>query len=384
MQFEFATANRIAFGPGAIKEMPATVESFGRRVLFVLGRSRERVKPWIEQLEAAGARVEQFQVPGEPRVETVIEGVEEARAANCEVVVAMGGGSVIDAGKAIATMMTNPGTVYDYLEVVGSGRALVNAAMPLIAVPTTAGTGSEVTRNAVLGVTEKKVKVSLRGRQILPRVAIVDPELTYELPRDVTATSGMDALTQLIEPFLSIGANAMTDAVCREGLRRASKSLGAAYANGEDKNAREDMSLASLFGGMALANAKLGAVHGFAGPIGGMYPAAHGAICARLLPVVLEANLRALRERAPEAPVLDRFRELGAILTQNPRANAEDGIQWTYGLREALNIKPLAAYGVKREDAAAIVAPSKKASSMKGNPVVLNDAELHQIVEAAL
>lgn len=384
MQFDFATASRIVFGPGKIKEMPPAAASFGRRALFVLGESSVRILPWVDRLRADGLRVSELHVAGEPTVEIILTGMEEARSEGCEVVIGVGGGSVIDAGKAIATLMANPGTVYDYLEVVGKGKPLVNPAMPFIAVPTTAGTGSEVTRNAVLGVTEERVKVSLRGSQMLPRVAIVDPELTYSLPPEVTATSGMDALTQLIEPFLSAGANAITDAICRDGIGRVRRSLKGAFDHGEDKQAREDMSLAALFGGMALANAKLGAVHGFAGPIGGMYPVGHGAVCARLLPVVMEANLAALRERTPQAPILDRFKELAAVLTDNPSAVADDGIEWLYELREALQIRPLAAYGVRQEDMPEIITRARQANSMKGNSVALEDAELESIVEAAL
>ena len=384
MQFDFATASRIVFGAGTAKEMLPAAASFGRRVLFVSGRSSDRAVPWIEKLRADGRQVAEFRVTGEPTVETILTGIERAQAGDCEVIIGMGGGSVIDAGKAIATLMANPGSAYDYLEVVGRGKPLVKPAMPFIAVPTTAGTGSEVTRNAVLGVTEKRVKVSLRGSQMLPRAAIVDPELTYSLSPEVTATSGMDALTQLIEPFLSVGANPITDAVCREGIGRVRRSLRAAFKNGEDRQAREDMALAALFGGMALANAKLGGVHGFAGPIGGMYPVGHGAVCARMLPVVMGANLAALRLRATQAPVLERFGELAAILTENPSASADDGIQWLYELREALRIRPLAAYGVRPEDMPEIIARAKQANSMKGNPVVLNDAELESIVESAL
>ncbi len=384
MHFDFATAGRILFGPGTVRELVPAARSLGRRVLFVEGKTGERAAPWLDGLRAEGLEVEEFRTSGEPTVETVMRGLEEARSAGCQLIIAMGGGSVIDAGKAVATLMTNPGTAYDYLEVVGKGKALVNAALPLIAVPTTAGTGSEVTRNAVLGVTEKQVKVSLRGPQILPRLAIVDPELTYGLPPAVTASSGMDALTQLIEPFLSAGANAVTDAICREGIDRVRRSLKAAYANGDDRQAREDMSLASLFSGMALANAKLGGVHGFAGPIGGVCAGSHGAICARLLPVVMQANLRALRERTPQAQVLERFREVARILTGNPAASAEDGIAWLYELRDELKIPPLGAYGVKPEAIPEIVARARQANSMKGNPILLTDTELSQIVEAAL
>ncbi len=217
---------------------------------------------------------------------------------------------------------------------------------------------------------------------MLPRLAIVDPELTYGLPPKVTATSGLDALTQLIEPFLSNASNPMTDAVCRDGILRAARSLRRAYEVG-DPSAREDMSLAALFGGMALANAKLGAAHGFAGPIGGMFPAPHGAICARLLPLVMESNLHAIQDRAPGLPVLERFTEVSRLLTDIPGASAEDGIRWLHQLCADLKIPSLGSYGVTADDLPAIVSQSRKASSMKGNPIELTDAELTSILDRA-
>jgi len=224
----------------------------------------------------------------------------------------------------------------------------------------------------------------LRSPLMLPRVAIVDPELTYTLPPEITASTGLDALTQLIEPFLSNAANPMTDAICREGLLRAARSLRRAYENGDDPHARQDMALASLFGGMALANAKLGAVHGFAGPIGGMFPAPHGAVCARLLPVVVEMNLNAIRDRAAQRPDLERFTEMSRLLTSDPDSRAEDGIRWLHELCAALNVPPLATYGVTKSDLPEIIAQAKKASSMKGNPIELMDGELNRIMELAL
>ena len=214
----------------------------------------------------------------------VRQGVELARREQCDLVIAFGGGSAIDAGKAIAALLANGGELTDYLEVIGKGQPLRHPSVPFIAVPTTAGTGSEVTRNAVLASAEHQVKVSMRSPLMLPRLAVVDPELTLELPPAVTASTGLDALTQLIEPYVSIRANPLTDGFCLEGLRRVSRSLRRAYHAGRDITAREDMSLASLLGGLALANAGLGVVHGFAAPVGGMFHAPHGAICAALLP----------------------------------------------------------------------------------------------------
>ena len=253
-------------------------------------------------------------------------------------VIGLGGGSVMDTGKAIAALVTNPGDMFDYLEVIGKGQPLVHAPLPYLAIPTTAGTGAEVTRNAVLESPEQNVKVSLRSPLMLPRLALVDPELTYNLPPEITASSGLDALTQLIEPFVSVKANPMTDAICREGMQHAARSLRRAYENGADEEAREGMSLASLFGGLALANAALGAAHGFAGPLGGMLHAPHGVLCARFLPLVMEANLKALERRQPEHPALGRYAEIAQILTGEKSATALDGIEWTSELVEALKI----------------------------------------------
>jgi alcohol dehydrogenase class IV len=352
--------------------------------LLVVGGAGRGTDVLIRALDSEGVRVSEFRVTQEPAVELVLAGLDRARAGECDVIIAVGGGSVIDAAKAIAALLANPGTIYDYLEVVGKGQPLPNPSVACIAVPTTAGTGSEVTRNAVIAVKERKVKVSLRGPSILPRLAIVDPELTYSLSASVTATSGLDALTQLIEPFLSTASNPMTDAVCSEGIRRVARSLKLACERADDRAAREDMALASLFSGMALANAKLGAVHGFAGPIGGMFPASHGSICARLLPVVFEINLRALRQRSHNSPILDRFAQVAQLLTSDPHATPEAGTLWLRELCNALRVPPLAAHGVSTSDFAEIIAQAKKASSMKGNPVELTDEELTGVLDSAL
>jgi alcohol dehydrogenase class IV len=384
MRFEFATAARVIFGAGTLVEAAKEARGWGQRALLVVGKSTGRAAGLIDQLTAQGLQVSLFSVPGEPTVEMALAGVEAARQQGCDLVIGMGGGSVLDAGKAIAALLINPGEALDYLEVVGKGQPLIHAPAPYLAIPTTAGTGAEVTRNAVLAVPEKRVKVSLRSPLMLPRLAIVDPELTYSLDPATTAATGLDALTQLIEPFLSNAANPLTDALCRDGMRRAARSLRQACENGTDPQAREDLSLASLFGGMALANAKLGAVHGFAGPLGGMFPAPHGALCARLLPLVLETNLTALRERAPQSLLLPRFDEVAQILTGAPHAQAAEGVDWLNELTAGLQIPPLAAYGIEKSDFPEITAQAKKASSMKGNPVELSDAELTRILGLAL
>jgi alcohol dehydrogenase class IV len=294
----------------------------------------------------------------------------------------MGGGSALDAGKAIAAMLANPGDLLDYLEVIGRGRPLPNAAAPCIAIPTTAGTGSEVTRNAVLASPGHRVKASLRSAGMLPRLAVVDPELTLGLPPAITASTGLDALTQLIEPYVSVKSNPMTDALCVEGIRRAARALPQAWANGNDREARAEMSWASLVGGMALANAGLGAVHGFAAPVGGMWPAPHGAVCAAVLPHAMEVNVRAVRSRA--LGKLSRFEEVARLVTGDSGATAEDGVAWIADLVRRLEIPPLRSYGVSREDVDLLVEKASRASSMKGNAVELTVEELREIISRAI
>ena len=274
MRFEFATASRIVFGPGTVKEAGPAARDLGQRALIITGRSPERAVALMSTLAASGLSTVTFSASGEPTTAMMREGVRLAAAEACDVVIGFGGGSAIDAAKAIATLVANGGDPLDYMEGIGAGKPLTKPALPIIAIPTTAGTGAEVTRNAVVASPEHRVKASLRSPFMLPRLALVDPELTYSLPPEVTAGTGLDALTQLIEPFTSHRANPMTDAFCREGLTRAARSLRRAYAHGDDTAAREDMALASLFGGLALANAGLGAAHGFAAPICGMFPAA--------------------------------------------------------------------------------------------------------------
>jgi alcohol dehydrogenase class IV len=380
--FEFATANRIIFGAGKLSELASQIDESVKRLLLVRGSSADAIPRVRQDLTARGIQLVEFEVRGEPTVAIIRAGVQAAQ--GCQMVVGLGGGSVMDAGKAIAALASNPGDVLDYLEVVGRGQSLANAPLPYIAIPTTAGTGTEVTRNAVIESPEHGVKVSLRSPLMLPRLALVDPELTYGLPPAVTASSGLDALTQLIEPFVSLKANPLTDAVCREGLAHAAQSLRTAWLNGRDQQAREGMSLASLFGGMALANAALGAAHGFAGPLGGMLHAPHGAICARLIPLVMDANIKALRTRQPAHPALGRYTQIARILTGDQTAAAQDGVRWVADLVSELKIPTLGMLGMNSSQIPAAVEKTLKASSFKGNPISLTAEELTLILEIAL
>ncbi|HUB86382.1 MAG TPA: iron-containing alcohol dehydrogenase [Verrucomicrobiae bacterium] len=381
MQFEFATATRIIFGAGAISQLPAIAKSLGRRALVVTGRNPQRAEKLIAGL-GGGPKI--FSVSGEPEIATVENGAALAKKENCDFVIAIGGGSVIDTGKAIAAMMANDGKLLDYLEIIGRGKSLTKPSAPFVAIPTTAGTGSEVTRNSVLASPEHKLKVSLRSPLMLPRVAMVDPELTFDLPPALTASTGLDALTQLIEPFVCTRANPMTDGLCVEGIQRAAWALRAAFENGRDAKAREAMAAASLFGGLALANAGLGAVHGFAGPMGGSFPAPHGAVCAALLPHVMAANLRALRERAGQSEALARYRRVAVLLTGDSNATADAGVEWVRQLTTDLKIPPLRVYGVEEKHVADLVAKAANASSMKANPIALAPEELSAALRAAL
>ena len=384
MRFEFATATRIIFGARTLNQIGPLAAEMGRRALVVTSREGAHELPLIDFLETEGIATVVYSIVGEPTVVAVQEGAQRAQQAACDMVIAIGGGSVMDTGKAIAALITNSGDLLDYLEVIGRGKSLTRLSAPYIAVPTTAGTGAEVTRNAVLASPEHRVKVSLRSPLMLPRLALVDPELTYSLPPEVTASTGLDALTQVVEPFVSIRANPLTDALCREGMQCTARSLRRAYEQGDDAPAREDMSLASLMGGLALANAGLGAVHGFAGVIGGMYPAPHGAVCARLLPHVMEINLRALEERMPESDALHRYDQLAQILTGDDEASALDGVTWVRELSEALHIPSLASYGMAQDDWSVVIEKSAVASSMKANPIRLTADEMREILTLAM
>ena len=356
----------------------------GNRALVVTGKSRERAQPLLDHLSQNHIQTELFCVSGEPLLETVRAGVAGASATDAQIVIAMGGGSALDSGKAIAAMLRNPGDLLDYLEVIGRGKSLAQPSVPFIAIPTTSGTGSEVTRNAVLGSPEHRSKVSLRSSTMLPSLALVDPELTRDLPPALTAATGLDALTQLIEPYVCVRANPVTDGFCIEGIRRAAASLLTAVENGEDAVARENMSLASVLGGMSLANAGLGAVHGMAGPFGGMFDAPHGAICAALLPCVMEANVRALEQRSPECPALHRYEEIARLLTGRANASTSGGIEWVRKLVERVKIPPLRTYGAKPGDAPELIEKSQRANSMKANPIPLTNDELNQVYLQAL
>jgi alcohol dehydrogenase class IV len=383
MRFEFATAAHIVFGPGSFAEAGALARGLGRRALVLTGGSRRHSERLAGLLETAGVTSGIFAFIGEPAVETVLAALGRARKMDADCIIGLGGGSAIDAAKAVAGFLGNPGDPLEFLEVVGQGRPLPGRAAPWMAIPTTAGTGAEATRNAVLTVPQRGLKVSLRSPHLFARVALVDPALALDLPADLTAATGMDALTQLIEPYVCNRANPATDALCAAGLPRAACALRRLNFTPSDLEARTDMALAALWSGQALTNAGLGAVHGLAAPIGGMFSAPHGAVCAALLAPVMEANLGALRRRDLRHPALIRYAEVARWLTGSLSASADQGVRWVRDLVADLRLPTLRNYGVTPSHIPEIVARACEASSMKSNPLTLTTAELADVVNAA-
>jgi alcohol dehydrogenase class IV len=378
MRFDFATSGKILFGAGRAAEAATEARALGLRPLLVTGANPARAADIRETLRP----VAEISVPGEPTVDLAQSIAAIARDARCDVVVSVGGGSVIDAGKAAAALLANHGEAIEYLEVIGAGRPLARAPLPHVSVPTTAGTGAEATRNAVLGSPTHGVKVSMRHPLMLPTVAIVDSSMTAGAPAPVVAAAGLDALTQLLEAFVTPFANPMTDALCREGLLRAGRSIRK-IVDAPDDEARADMSLAALFSGIALSNARLGAVHGFAGPLGGMTGAAHGALCAALLPAVVEANIRALESRAPASASLARMDEVARLLMNDGNASRAQLPSWLRQLVDDLAIPTLEVLGLSSARHAEAADKARVASSMKGNPIELSTDELLAIVAAS-
>jgi alcohol dehydrogenase class IV len=382
-KFEFATADWIIFGVNSAKRIADNALTLGNKPLIVTGENQNRCKFLLDDFTKKNIKLEIFSVNGEPTTKVVTECLNLAKRIKTDVIIGIGGGSAIDTGKAVSALITNGGELLDYLEVIGRGKPITKATIPFIAVPTTAGTGTEVTKNAVIKSNEHSVKVSLRSPFMLPDIAILDPVLTYSMPKKVTASTGLDAFTQVMEPYVSIKANMLTDAICKEGLKRISRSLLKAFNNPADAKAREDMCIGSLFGGIALANAKLGAVHGFAGPMGGMIDVPHGVVCGILLPYVIKANIKALQERKPNSVVFKKYEKVAKIVTKKEKAKPKDLILWTDELYEKLNMPHLSEVDLKEEQIEELIGKAKISNSMKGNPIVLTDEELKGIIKDA-
>mgnify|MGYP000167236873 CR=1 FL=1 len=376
--FSFATATEIRFGRGTAAGISDAVARIGRRILLVTGSRPERVAWLSDGLAAQDCAVTAFGVAGEPDLAAIEAGIATAREAGADTVVAIGGGSVIDTGKAIAALVPATRPVLDHLEVVGRGLPLEAAPLPMIAVPTTAGTGAEVTRNAVIAVPAQRRKVSLRSLAMLPRLAVVDPSLVESCPRPVLIASGLDAVTQVIEPYISSRATPLTDAICRDAIPA---GLGAlvTLADRPDPAAFDAMALTSLSGGMALANAGLGVVHGLAGPLGGLSGAAHGAICGTLLPHGLAANARHGRDPALARRIDEVRGWIGGALGCAPGAAFDTLAAWV----RANGLGGLDKMGIGAEQRAAAAEAAASSSSMKANPVALDAADLAALMEAA-
>lgn len=381
MNIDFSTANRIIFGTGKISSLKELIGHYGKRVLIIKGKEYPDPGILFAICEDANVDWDYFNVKNEPDNETINRVVELGRKKGSDFVIGFGGGSVIDTGKATAALLNNQGSLLDYLEVVGRGKPLKNPSKPYIAIPTTAGTGSEVTRNAVISIPEKEVKVSMRNAYLLPDVAIVDPELTYGVPRTITAVTGMDAFTQVIEPYVSRNSNPMVDMFCKDAIPKGASYLMRAWEDGSDHEARENISWVSLMGGLALANAKLGAVHGFAGPIGGMFHAPHGAVCAALLPSVMLVNVEALSRCENNSEKLSRYEDVARWVTGVENATIEEGIEWIASLCKNMKIPRLSELGIKKTHFTTIIEKSKNSSSMKGNPIQLTEQEMEKILE---
>ncbi len=384
MDFTFFSPVKILFGPDASRKIAESVSGFGTRAFVITGRNSARANNLITDLERAGISCNTYSQSNEPNVEDVTRGAEKARAFGADFVVAIGGGSVVDAAKIISALVTNRGDIYNYLEVVGKGQGLDHKPVPLVALPTTAGTGAEVTCNGVIASKEHGVKVSMRSPLLYPDLVIVDPTLTLSMPPGATAATGMDALTQLIEAFVTPFATPVTDALCREGLQRVARSFQRAYECGQDLDAREDMCVASLFSGIALANAKLGAVHGIAGPMGGMIDAPHGVICARLLAPVNRLNIQRLESLDSGHPSLAKYRETARILTKDNLAEPGDGVDWIDSLVRLMEIPQLKGFGLDAIVCQKLGEKARCASSMKGNPVQLTREEIILLLENEL
>ncbi len=383
LNFEFATSTRIIFENGSFEKVPGLIKELGSKFFIVTGKNTNLANQLSERLTAINIQSEIFSIYSEPTTSDIEKGTELARINACNLVIGIGGGSAIDSAKAIAALVPNKGELTDYLEVIGKGKKLEESPLPCIAIPTTSGTGAEVTKNSVIKSTGHNVKVSLRSDYMYPKLAVIDPVLTISMPPEITASTGVDALTHLLETFVSKNANPFIDALCREGMKRVSDSLLNAFTDGKNLVARENLAMASMLGGMALANVKLGAVHGFAGPLGGMFPIPHGAVCACLLPAVMDVNIEALKKDSRQNQLL-KFDEVARILTQNNTAVAGDGVVWVKELVKKLQIPSLSDFNISTGIFPELIEKAKNSSSMKGNPIELNDEQLFEILNRSL
>lgn len=388
MQLEFATAGRVIFGSDEFKQLGDLAAGFGERVFVLTGATSAHQSGLIERLDGLlAARMlttRKAEIDREPTVSLVDAISAGAREFNPSCIIALGGGSVLDVAKAVGCLLTNGGSVEEYLEgLAAPPRAIEKPSVPVIAVPTTAGTGSEVTKNAVIRADDGSFKKSTRSPLMRPAIAVVDPMLSATMPPAVTAASGMDAQTQLIEAFTSRRAGILTDGLVREGLSLISTALEQAYSNPNDLAARESMAMASLLSGMALDNAGLGAVHGLASPIGAMFEIPHGVICANLLPEITEANIECARNEDPTGKTVRKYQDVARMLTGDSEGMLKRLVTTLRIQRRTLRIPPLGTFGFSAEDIPRILAGCR-AGSMNTNPIHLEDAVLAEAVRAAI
>jgi alcohol dehydrogenase class IV len=391
--FSVARLPRIEFGEGSLARVPALVAPYGKRALLVTGaRSFAASSHWpalVGSLERQDVRWEHLTVEGEPSPQLVDAAVREFRGAGIDVVLGIGGGSVLDAAKAIAGLLRPGNSVLDHLEGVGPELAYRGPATPFIAVPTTAGTGSEATKNAVLSMPGPKgFKKSFRDEQLVAQYAVVDPDLLASCPTEIIGANGMDALTQLMESYVSARANPITDALALSGLAAVQEGLLTWYQGGEGAGpARTAMAYAALISGITLAQTGLGSVHGLASPLGAFFPVPHGVVCGTLVGAATEVNIRALRERAPEHPALEKYACVGSLLSGEEHLSAEEAcdalVETLFDWTERLALPSLGRYGITEADLGPVIAHSR-GTSMKTNPIALTDGEIGEIVRKRL
>ncbi len=389
MQFDFLPIPRINFGLHKFQDVRSFILEFGSRVFIVASESTLNKNPVLKKIllnstSELGYESLIYFIKGEPTIEIIDSGVEEAKEFKSDVILGIGGGSVLDSAKAIAGLVTNGGSALDYMEVIGKGLSISKPPLPIIVAPTTAGTGSEVTKNAVIFAKDDKLKASIRSLLLIPKIAIIDPILMLSVPSNVTATCGMDALTQLIEAYTSNMAHPFTDTLAMLGIQKALKSLPIAYQNGQSYEAREDMALAALLSGICLANVGLGAVHGFASPMGGLN-IPHGVICSVLLAPTIEVNIKELKSKSPNSAVLAKYSRIGRIISGQSSSTQEEDheilIEYLKKLTQDLKIPSLSEYGVNESDIPSIVEKAREASSMRYNPITLEDSALTSILK---
>ncbi|MGR5387780.1 iron-containing alcohol dehydrogenase [Vibrio crassostreae] len=377
--FQFMTSTKIIFGDGALSASLSLFNQYGYSVLLVTGNTLERTSIVTDYLDAQSMRYQHIAVSGEPNIKMVEEAATSARRFKPDMVVAMGGGSAIDMGKALAAVLPNQGNLYDYVEVVGRNVPLKTKPLPFIAIPTTASTGAEVTKNAVLKSGQDQVKVSLRSPDMLADVAIVDPILTHGTSLYLSGRGAMDAFTHLMEAYVCGEPNPLTDMICEEGLRKLSSSVIQACIYNESQ-ARSDLAFASMLGGMAITNAKLGAAHGLASALGGKISAPHSVITARLAPFVMLENIAVAKEQQ-RSDILVRYQRIAQIVTGNVKAKEEEAISWLSEVLDTLKLPSLLEFGVCEAQFDEVSADALKSVAIKGNPLPLNQERLVHILE---